>query len=78
MIVLADELRADLVIMDEIAGRRELASRGIQFTGTIGVLLQAKVRGLITALRPELDQLRVCGFHITDQIYRACLASVSE
>jgi predicted nucleic acid-binding protein len=73
-IVLAEELRADLVIMDETAGRRVLAGRGIPFLGTVGVLMQAKQRGLIAALKPELDQLRSSGFHLTDSVYRACLA----
>ena len=77
-IVLAEELRADLVLMDESAGRRELAVRGIAFIGTVGVLMQAKQHGLIAALKPELDQLRVSGFHLTDHVYRACLALVGE
>jgi predicted nucleic acid-binding protein len=78
VIVLADELRADLVLMDETADRAELARRGIPFIGTVGVLMQAKPHGLIAALQPELDQLCVCGFHISDRIYRACLAAVAE
>jgi len=66
------------VIMDESAGRRELAVRGIAFIGTVGILMEAKQRGLIVALRPELDQLRTCGFHLSDRVYRACLAFVGE
>jgi hypothetical protein len=78
VIVLAEELHADLVLMDETAARRELARRGIAFIGTVGVLMQAKQHGLITALKPDLDQLRTCGFHLTDRVYRACLAAVGE
>ena len=77
-IVLAEELHADLVIMDDLAGRRVLAARHIHFLGTVGVLMQAKRQGLIAALRPELDQLRACGFHLTDRVYRACLAATGE
>lgn len=77
-IILAEELHADLVVMDETAGRRVLASRGIAFIGTVGVLMQAKQRGLIEALKPELDRLRACGFHLTDRVYRACLMVVGE
>jgi predicted nucleic acid-binding protein len=78
VVVLAEEIHADLVIMDESAGRRELAVRGIAFIGTVGILMEAKQRGLIVALRPELDQLRTCGFHLSDRVYRACLAFVGE
>jgi predicted nucleic acid-binding protein len=77
-IILAEELHADLVIMDEALGRRELAKRGIVFIGTIGVLMQAKQRNLIAALKPELDQLRAAGFHLTDRVYYSCLAASGE
>lgn len=78
VIALAEDLQADLVIMDEAAGRRELARRGTAFLGTVGVLMQAKQQGLIPSLRPELDQLRACGFHLSDRVYRACLAIMGE
>lgn len=44
-IVLAEELQADLVVMNESAGRRVLAARGIAFVGTVEVLMQAKATG---------------------------------
>src|SRR5262245_43586872 len=78
VICLAEQLPADLVIMDEFAGRTELAKGSIPFIGTVGVLIQAKVRGLIAALRPELDNLRACGFHLSDRLYQGCLAGVGE
>ena len=77
-IILAEELPADLVIMDEAAGRHELGLRQLPFIGTVGVLMQAKQRGLISSLKSELDQLRANGFHLTDQLYRTCLAAVGE
>jgi uncharacterized protein len=64
--------------MDEARGRQELIKRGITFMGTVGVLMLAKQRGLITELKPELDQLRVHGFHFSERVYRACLSSVGE
>ena len=78
VIALAEEVHADLVIMDEARGRQELIKRGITFMGTVGVLMVAKQRGLIAELKPELDQLRVHGFHLSERVYRACLLSVGE
>lgn len=78
VILLAEELQAGLVLMDETAGRRELAQRGIAFLGTVGVLMQGKQRRLINLLKPELDQLRTLGFHLSDQVYRSCLTAVGE
>jgi predicted nucleic acid-binding protein len=78
VIVLAAEIQADLVIVDESAARRELKQRGMVHTGTVGVLMLAKSAGLIPALKPELDQLRAHGFRLSDRVARACLAAVGE
>lgn len=55
-IALAAELNA-LLIIDELAGRRIAKQLGLSVTGTAGVLLSAKLRGLTKSLRAELDRL---------------------
>jgi predicted nucleic acid-binding protein len=45
-ILLAQEARADLLLIDERQGRLEARRRGITTTGTLGVLLAAGVRGV--------------------------------
>jgi predicted nucleic acid-binding protein len=60
-IVLAQAVSADVVIMDEAAGQRELLRRSLHFIGTVGVLQQAKLQRLIPLLKPELDGLRHYG-----------------
>jgi predicted nucleic acid-binding protein len=79
VIVLAEELGADLAIVDEAAARRELATRGVPFIGTVGVLAQAKEECLIVSLRAELDALRAAGFRLSEPVYRySCRRSVNE
>ncbi len=46
-IALGQELRADLLIMDERQGRREAQRRKLLVIGTLGVLDKAAKRGLI-------------------------------
>ena len=46
-IALAQELRADRVIIDESLGRKAATERGLRVVGTIGVLEAAAERGLI-------------------------------
>src|SRR5438552_821643 len=46
-ISLALELHADLLLIDELRGRKAAAARKIRVTGTIGVLEQAADRGLL-------------------------------
>jgi uncharacterized protein len=52
---LALELHADLVLMDEAAGRAVAKAHGLAFTGTAGILLRAKASGLLTAVAPALE-----------------------
>jgi predicted nucleic acid-binding protein len=46
-ISLAQELKADLLLIDEMLGRKAAADRQIPFTGTIGVIELAAERGLL-------------------------------
>ncbi len=64
-IVLAHELQADLLIMDEAAGRNVAATRGLAFTGVLGVLLDAKEQRVIPAVTPIIDRLITNGFWIS-------------
>lgn len=77
-IVLARELAADWVLMDEKKGRRKLTQLGLQKIGTVGILLKAKQVGLITELRPELDLLRQRGFGVSQGVIEAVLRQVNE
>jgi predicted nucleic acid-binding protein len=43
--------------------------RGLHVTGTVGVLVQARGRGLVRAVVPLLDQLRTeLGFYLADDL----------
>jgi len=47
-IALAEQLRADWLLLDDLAARKAAEHRAIKFIGTLGILLLAKDLGLVT------------------------------
>lgn len=77
-IVLARELDADLVLVDERAAKRKARTLNLPTIGTLGLLLMAKDKGLLAALKPLLEELRRAGFHMSNDLYRQVLDSAGE
>jgi predicted nucleic acid-binding protein len=77
-IVLAQELRATYVILDDGLARRKARVIKLQLVGTLGILLMAKMAGLIPAIKPILDELRQTDFRASDKVYRSVLAKAGE
>jgi uncharacterized protein len=76
---LAAELKSDLLLLDERKGRMAAERLGLRFIGLLGVLAEAKQRGLIPAIRPIMDDLRrVAGFWISPQLYEHVLHVAGE
>jgi predicted nucleic acid-binding protein len=78
-IIVAQEISADLILLDERRGRREAQSRGLTVTGVLGVLAAAKAAGLISACRPVLDSMvDHAGFWIGEELRARFLAGIGE
>jgi predicted nucleic acid-binding protein len=76
-ISLAIEVKADVLLIDERAGRREAETRGIEVAGTLAVLLQASIRGYFDF--PEaLQQLRRYGFRASRAVEATMLARYTQ
>jgi len=57
VLILAHEQQADLVILDEIIGRRYAIQMNLNLTGTLGILLKGKKYGYIDKITPLLHEL---------------------
>lgn len=54
-ISLAQELRAEWLLLDERAARRLAQGLGLPVAGTLGLLNRAKEKGLLKAVRPHVE-----------------------
>jgi hypothetical protein len=66
------------VLMDDKAGRRMAKNFGVASIGTVGVLVLARQKILLPAIRPLLDQLTQPGYFLGNQLIDTALATVGE
>ena len=67
-IIYADEIKADLLLMDEVAGRKVAQNMKLPITGSIGILLKAYKMGIITSDEAEdaFDRIKRANRHISE------------
>jgi predicted nucleic acid-binding protein len=64
VIALAEERAARLVVLDDRRARRYAERLGFPRTGTLGVLLLAKERGLVRSVAAEITRLQEAGLYL--------------
>jgi len=73
-IALASATNADLLLMDDRDGVAVARARGVEVTGTLGVLDRAALRGLID-LSTAFAALRATNFHVNQKLLDVLLAA---
>lgn len=71
-ILLAELVKADIILLGEKAARGIAANRGLRVTGLLGVLGEAATRGLVE-LAPAIDRLRTTSFRSSPALLKATL-----
>jgi len=77
-IILALELKADLLLVDDRDSRNLAKNLGLQVMGTLGVIALAKHRGLIPKAKPIIDKLIESGFWISRRVLEEFLKELNE
>ena len=77
-IILALELGADLLLIDDRAGRMVAMEQGVRVIGLLGLLNEAKRQGLIERLAPVVAAVRQADFRISPALAERVLREAGE
>lgn len=77
-IALGMEQEDCLLIIDELKGRKLAKRLGLNFTGTLGVIAEAKLSGHIPSVLPLIRKIRQTDFRLTEPLEKLILKRVGE
>jgi uncharacterized protein len=77
-IILAVEMNADYLVIDEIKGRTIAENMGVKIVGLLGTLIKAKEKGILEEVKPIIDDLTKIGFRINPVLYKHVLKITNE
>lgn len=78
-IALAKDKNAELLLIDEWLARNVASHLGLNYIGILGILREAKSKGLIKKVKDHLDLLRtVAGFWLSEEVYKEILKIEGE
>lgn len=77
-IILAEEMGAVQLLIDEKAARKVALERNLPLIGTIGVLLLAKRRGLLDSVNKVLNKMEEQGMRVSNHLYEQAMTLAQE
>ncbi len=77
-IALALEFPESRLILDDYKARKIAENLGLEITGTIGVFIIAKKRGIIKSIKPYLEKIRATNFRLSNEIEKQALKEAEE
>jgi len=75
---LALEIENSLLIIDDYKARRLAHTLNIDYTGTIGIIILAKQKGIINSIKPVLEKIKATNFHISADLELQALIQAKE
>ena len=77
-IALALEMTDCTIILDDYKARKIADKLGLKFTGTIGVIIRAKLNGIIPSIKPILEKVKKTDFRLSPEIELLALKEANE
>ena len=77
-IALALETPNCTIILDDYKARKIADQLGLHFTGTIGVIVKAKLNGVIPSIKPILSKIRTTDFRLSLELELLALKEAGE
>ena len=77
-IALAVELDDCLLIIDDLKGRKLAHELGLTIIGTIGVIIDAKLTGIIPSIKTILSKIKQTNFRISEELEILILKRAGE
>lgn len=77
-IALAVELADCLLIIDDLKGRNLAQALGIKITGTFGIIIEAKLSGRISSVKPYLSKIKQTDFYFSEKLEEQILVKANE
>lgn len=77
-IALALETPGSTLILDDIKARRVAQNLGLNYTGTIGVIIRAKLNGIIPSIKPLIEKIKQTDFRLSPEVELQALKEADE
>lgn len=77
-IAFALETPNSTVILDDYKARKIAEQLGIKYTGTLGIIIKAKQKGIIPSIKPFLQKIKETNFRLSTEIEIQALKQAGE
>ena len=72
------EKEFDYLILDDLDARKFAEKLGLRIKGTVGIIILAKEKGLITAVKPYIELMQTTDFRISNNVIDMALKEAGE
>ena len=77
-IALALEEYDPLLILDDLKARKLATNLNLKYTGTLGILIDAKLSGYLPSIKSIIAKIKTTNFHLPDELERKILLIAGE